>query len=274
MVRDEFPDVASQTELYRKVLDQAGDRPVMFRTLDIGGDKVLPYWNASGEENPAMGWRAIRIALDRPSMLRQQMRALLLAASGRPLHLMFPMVAQVSEYEAARHMLDLEIARLTRQGREPPRALKVGVMFEVPALAWQLPALLARVDFVSVGSNDLQQFLFASDRGNAQLAGRYDLLSPTMLRVLRDLVRAGAEAGVPMSLCGEMASRPLEAMALVGLGYRSLSMPSPAIGEVKTMVRSLDVGRLQKFLEPLLDRSAPSVREHLRAFARDHDVVI
>jgi phosphotransferase system enzyme I (PtsP) len=274
MVRDEFPDVASQTELYRKVLDQAGDRPVMFRTLDIGGDKVLPYWNASGEENPAMGWRAIRIALDRPSMLRQQMRALLLAASGRPLHLMFPMVAQVSEYEAARRMLDLEIARLTRQGREPPRALRVGVMFEVPALAWQLPALLARVDFVSVGSNDLQQFLFASDRGNAQLAGRYDALSPTMLRVLRELVHAGAEAAVPISLCGEMASRPLEAMALIGLGYRTLSMPSPAIGEVKTMVRSLDVGRLQKFLEPLLDRSAPSLREHLRAFARDHDVVI
>ena len=124
------------------------------------------------------------------------------------------------------------------------------------------------------GSNDLQQFLFASDRGNAQLAGRYDALSPTMLRVLRDLVLAGSETGVPISLCGEMASRPLEAMALIGLGYRALSMPSPAIGEVKTMIRSLDVGRLQKFLEPLLDRAAPSVREHLRAFARDHDVVI
>ncbi len=274
MVRDEFPDVASQTELYRKVLDQAGDRPVLFRTLDIGGDKVLPYWNASGEENPAMGWRAIRIALDRPSMLRQQLRALLLAASGRPLHLMFPMVAQVSEYEAARHMLDLEIARLTRQGREPPRALKVGVMFEVPALAWQLPALLARVDFLSVGSNDLQQFLFASDRGNAQLAGRYDTLSPTMLCVLRDLARAGAAAAVPVSLCGEMASRPLEAMALIGLGYRSLSMPSPAIGAVKTMVRSLEVDRLRRFLEPLLERSVPSLREHLRSFARDHDVAI
>ena len=147
-------------------------------------------------------------------------------------------------------------------------------MFEVPALAWQLPALLARVDFLSVGSNDLQQFLFASDRGNAQLAGRYDSLSPTMLCVLRDLARAGAAAAVPVSLCGEMASRPLEAMALIGLGYRALSMPFPAIGEVKTMVRSLDVGRLRKFLEPLLDRSAPSLREHLRAYARDHDVVI
>jgi phosphotransferase system enzyme I (PtsP) len=246
----------------------------VFRTLDIGGDKVLPYWNARGEENPAMGWRAIRIALDRPSMLRQQLRALLIAASGRPLHVMFPMVAQVSEFEAARHILELELSRLTAQGREPPAALKVGVMFEVPALAWQLPLLLARVDFVSVGSNDLQQFMFASDRGNAQLAGRYDTLSPAMLSMLSGLVRAGEAASVPFSLCGEMAGRPLEAMALIGLGFQSLSMPSPAIGAVKTMVRSLDVGRLRPFLAGLLTRPVPSLREHLRAFALDHDVAI
>jgi phosphotransferase system enzyme I (PtsP) len=274
MVRDEFPDVASQTELYRKVLDQAGGRPVLFRTLDVGGDKVLPYWNSGGEENPAMGWRAIRIALDRPSMLRQQLRALLLAADGRPLSVMFPMIAQVAEFEAARGILELEVARLTAQGRKPPAALKVGVMFEVPALAWQLPALLARVDFVSVGSNDLQQFLFASDRGNAQLAGRYDTLSPAFLGLLGELVRAGEAAKVPFSLCGEMAGRPLEAMALIGLGFRSLSMPPPAIGPVKTMVRSLDAGRLSAFLSGMLGRAAPSLREHLRAFARDHDVAI
>lgn len=274
MVRAEFPDVATQTELYRKVLDQAEGRPVVFRTLDIGGDKVLPYWNAAGEENPAMGWRAIRIALDRPSMLRQQLRALLLAASGRPLSLMFPMIAQVAEFESARRILDLELARLASHGRTPPAALRVGVMFEVPALAWQMPALLARVDFVSVGSNDLQQFLFASDRGNAQLAGRYDTLSPALLGMLRDLVRAGDAAGVPFGLCGEMAGRPLEAMALIGLGFRSLSMPPPAIGPVKTMVRSLDAGRLHRFLDPLLGHSGPTLREHLRAFARDHGAAI
>lgn len=274
MVRDEFPDVVSQTELYRKVLDHAGGRPVAFRTLDIGGDKVLPYWDASGEENPAMGWRAIRIALDRPSMLRQQLRALLLAAAGRPLRVMFPMVAQVAEFEAARRLLDLELSRLAAQGGPTPESLDVGVMFEVPALAWQLPALLARVDFVSVGSNDLQQFLFASDRGNPQLAGRYDVLSPTMLAMLRGLIEAGDARGVPFSLCGEMAGRPIEAMALIGLGFRALSMPSPAIGPVKTMVRSLDVASLRRFLTGLLDRPVPSLREHLRAFARDHDVAI
>jgi phosphotransferase system enzyme I (PtsP) len=145
-------------------------------------------------------------------------------------------------------------------------------MFEVPALAWQLPALLAKVDFVSVGSNDLHQFLFASDRGNPQLAGRYDPLSPAMLGLLDMLLRAGTKSGVPMSLCGEMAGRPLEAMVLVGLGFRTLSMPPPAIGPVKTMVRSLDAGRLRSFLDDLLPRSIPSLREHMRAFARDHEV--
>lgn len=221
-----------------------------------------------------MGWRAIRIALDRPSMLRQQLRALLLAAAGRPLRVMFPMVAEVAEFDAARRLLELELSRLAAQGGTPPESLDLGVMFEVPALAWQLPALLDRVDFVSVGSNDLQQFLFASDRGNARLAGRYDSLSPTMLAVLRGLIEAGEARGVPFSLCGEMAGRPLDAMALIGLGFRTLSMPSPAIGPVKTMVRSLDVAGLRRFLLGLLDRPVPSFREHLRAFARDHDVVI
>lgn len=275
MVRDELPDVVSQTELYRKVLEQAQDKPVIFRTLDIGGDKVLPYWSASGaEENPAMGWRAIRIALDRPAMMRQQLRALLAAASGRPLHVMFPMVAQLSEFDAARGILDLELARLLARGHAPPAVVKVGAMFEVPALAWQLPELLGRADFVSIGSNDLQQFLFASDRGNAQLAGRYDSLSPAMLSLLDHLVRAGERAGVPMSLCGEMAGRPLEAMALIGLGFRTLSMPPQAIGPVKTMIRSLDAGRLRHYLDLLLSRSTPSLREHLKAYARDHEVAI
>lgn len=274
MVRHDLPDVGSQTELYRKVLDQAQDKPVVFRTLDIGGDKVLPYWNPKAEENPAMGWRAIRIALDRPAMLRQQLRALLNAASGRPLNLMFPMIAQMAEFDAASCILDLERARLTARGQVPPAAVRIGAMFEVPALAWQLPALLRRIDFLSVGSNDLQQFLFASDRSNPQLVGRYDNLSPAMLGLLDGLVRAGEQARVPMSLCGEMAGRPLEAMALIGLGFRTLSMAPPAIGPVKTMVRSLEAGRLRQYLDGVLGRSVPSLREHLRAFARDHQVAI
>jgi len=274
MIRDEFPDVAQQAELYRKVMDQAGERAVVFRTLDVGGDKVLPYWRGGTEENPAMGWRAIRIGLDRPMMLRQQLRALIRAAAGRPLHVMFPMISEVGELDGARRVLDIELARV-RAAQEPaPAVVRVGAMFEVPALAWQLPELLRRVDFLSVGSNDLRQFLFASDRGNPRIAERYDTLSPAMLALLHQLVRETDAAGVPLGLCGEMAGRPLDAMALIGLGFRSLSMVPQAVGPVKTMVRSLDLGRLQTYLSDIQGTVVSSLRGRLRAFARDHNVAL
>jgi len=274
MIRDEFPDVAQQAELYRKVMDQAGERAVVFRTLDVGGDKVLPYWRGGTEENPAMGWRAIRIGLDRPMMLRQQLRALIRAAAGRPLHVMFPMISEVGELDRAHRVLDIELARV-RAAQEPaPAVVRVGAMFEVPALAWQLPELLRRVDFLSVGSNDLRQFLFASDRGNPRIAERYDTLSPAMLALLHQLVRETDAAGVPLGLCGEMAGRPLDAMALIGLGFRSLSMVPQAVGPVKTMVRSLDLGRLQTYLSDIQGTVVSSLRGRLRAFARDHNVAL
>ncbi|TWB50965.1 phosphotransferase system enzyme I (PtsP) [Nitrospirillum viridazoti] len=272
MVRHTYPDTAVQKETYAKVLDEAGDKPVTFRTLDVGGDKTLPYFPDLGEENPALGWRAIRIGLDRPAMLRKQLRALLWAASGRDLRLMFPMVAEVSEFLRARRVLDLELRRLEQGGVAPPRDLKVGVMMEVPALLFQLDALLPHIDFMSVGSNDLLQYLFASDRGNPMLNNRYDLLSPAMLSVLRMLVRRCDEAGVQLSLCGEMASRPLDAMALLGCGFRTLSMSPGAFGEIKTMIRSVNVDVLQRFLDSLLGRPDRSLRQHLLAFARDHGV--
>ena len=274
MVRDEFPDVAEQAELYRKVLDQAGDRPVVFRTLDVGGDKVLPYWRGGAEENPAMGWRAIRIGLDRPMMLRHQLRALIQAAAGRPLHVMFPMISEVGELDTARRILAIELARTQAAKRPAPAIVRLGDMFEVPALAWQLPELLSRIDFLSVGSNDLRQFLFASDRGNPRIAERYDTLSPAMLGVLNQLVRESAVAGIQLSLCGEMAGRTLDAMALIGLGFRSLSMVPPAVGPVKMMVRSLDLGRLQTYLSEVQGTTVGSLRGRLRAFARDHNVAL
>lgn len=274
MVRSDFPDVAAQTELYRKVLNLAGDKPVVFRTLDVGGDKVLPYWRGEAEENPAMGWRAIRIALDRPLMLRHQLRALIRASADRPLHVMFPMISEVPEFVAARRVLDLEMKRLCTAGKPVPSEIKVGAMFEVPALAWQLKDLLTRVDFLSVGSNDLRQFLFASDRGSPRIADRYDTLSSAMLGLLEHLARECAAAGVPLSLCGEMAGQPLDAMALIGLGFRTLSMAPPAVGPVKTMVRSLDLGRLQTYLTDIQGSAAGSLRGRLRAFARDHSVVL
>ncbi len=276
MVRPRFPNVEEQTELYRSILDQAGDRPVTFRTLDIGGDKRLPYFLADSdiEENPAMGWRALRIALDRPQLLRQQARALLHAAAGRRLRVMFPMVAEVAEYMAARKLLEMEVSRARRRGEKLPDKIEIGAMLEVPALFWQLPTLLKHVDFLSVGSNDLFQFFFASDRGNPRLSGRYDVLSPASLSFLHALVRQCDARNVPVGLCGEMAGQPLDAMVLLGLGFRILSMPPPAIGPVKAMVLSLRLAELAGYLETLGDLPDHSLRDKFRAYAMDHEVAI
>jgi phosphotransferase system enzyme I (PtsP) len=272
MVRNTMPTVDQQQTLYAAILDAAAGRPVTFRTLDIGGDKLLPYLPHAEDENPAMGWRAIRVSLDRPAMLRQQLRALVRAADGRPLRLMFPMIAEVAELEQARAVLNLEIERACLRGLRPPEPLAVGVMVEVPSLAWQLPSLLRRVDFVSVGTNDLAQFFFAADRGNPRLAGRYDTLAPGFLRLLGAIAAEARQAGVPAAVCGEMAGQPLEAMALVGIGYRNLSMAPAAIGPVKKMIRSLALGPLEPFLGGLLEAPDHSLRQKLLGFARDHAV--
>ena len=275
MVRASMPKVTEQTDYYRRILDQAGERPVVFRTLDIGGDKLLPYQADHGnEENPAMGWRAIRIALDRPALLKAQLRALLRAAGGRQLHVMFPMVAEVAEFKAARAILDDEVARAARLGHELPLAIKVGTMLEVPALVWQLPALLPEVDFLSVGSNDLMQFFFAVDRNSPRVADRYDRLSPAVLSFLHSVVLQADQFGVPVSLCGEMAGQPLEAMALIGIGFRTISMRPAAMGPVKEMVCSLDVAALSAYMESLYGRQDHTLRDRLNEFAQDHQIVI
>ncbi len=274
MVRAAYPDVAAQTALYCNILDQAEGKPVVFRTLDVGGDKALPYFNSEAGENPALGWRAIRIALDRPAMLRQQIRALVRAANGRSLSVMFPMIAEVAEFDRARAIVDLELAREEAAGGKLPRVLRVGAMIEVPSLLWQLPALLERVDFVSIGSNDLIQFLFAMDRGNPRLSGRFDALSPPVLQVLRSTVQQAQKAGVPVSLCGEIAGQPLEAMALIGLGLRSISMTASAVGPVKAMVRALRVRPLEAYLKSVMAAPDHSYRDKLRAFARDHGIPV
>ena len=274
MVRSEFPDVDAQAWLYGRVLDVADGRPVTFRTLDVGGDKVLPYVGAFGDDNPAMGWRAIRIGLDRPAMLRRQLRALILAANGRPLSVMFPMIAEVSELLRARALLDLELDRAKRRGLAVPQRLRVGVMFEVPALAWQLDSLLPHIDFISVGTNDLLQFLFAADRGNSRLAGRYDSLSPALLRLLHFVVEKARPAGVDLTVCGEMAGRPVEALALLAVGVRTLSMSPGAIGPVKAMIRSLDLAEATGFVRSALKQTDRPLRETLRLFASDHAIEI
>ena len=272
MIRAAFPDVETQADFYRRVIQEADGRPITFRTLDIGGDKVLPSLRAGREDNPAMGWRATRITLDRPAMLRHQLRALLMASDGRTLSVMFPMISQVAELDAARRLLDIEVSYLRERGSPLPDDIRVGVMLEVPALAMQMPTLLPRVDFISIGTNDLVQFLFASDRGNPRLAGRYDALSPPILTFIAQIGEACAAADVPVTVCGEMAGDPLAAMALIGVGIRQLSMAPANIGPVKSMILNLDVTTMSSYLNTLLTSSAPSIRSRLKSFAQDHGI--
>jgi phosphotransferase system, enzyme I, PtsP len=244
----------------------------LFRTLDLGSDKLLPGSAAPEEENPAMGWRSLRIGLDRPALLRRQLRALLHAANGRDLSVMFPMVATVDEFRTARGLLQAEAAKLSPR----PATLRIGTMLEVPALMWQLPELLRVADFVSVGTNDLLQFLFAADRGTPELAGRYDLLSPPVLDLLEHLVVACASAGVPLSLCGEAAARPLEAMTLLALGITNLSMPGSAILPLKALLAQLDLPAFRRLLTQLRRTAAgaPSLREPIAIWVREHALLV
>ncbi len=268
MVAEEMPRLEAQTALYEKVLDGAGGLPVTFRTLDLGGDKLVPYMELEREENPALGWRAVRMGLDRPALLRMQIRALIRAARGRELRIMFPLVASVDEFRAARVFVDQEIAWAQRRGRPAPARLDVGAMIEAPSLLWHLDALLPMTDFVSVGTNDLMQYLFAADRGNPQVADRYDFLSPPALRALKTIQQACADTGTSVSICGEMAGRPLEAFVLTALGFDRLSMPPAGIGPVKQMVLSLDREAAKRGVEALLRSGAGSIRGEIETLAR------
>lgn len=276
MVASSFPRLSDQQNQYTQVLDAAAGKPVTFRSLDIGGDKVLPYLRAIHEENPAMGWRALRLGLDRPGLLRTQVRALLRAAAGRELKLMFPMVSEVEEFHRAKDLVERELRHSRRHGHSVPDAIRLGTMIEVPSLLYQLEELMQAVDFVSVGSNDLFQFFNAVDRGNTRVADRYDTMGAGFLRALKSITDAASRHHVPVTLCGELAGKPLEAMALVGIGFRSLSMSPAALGPVKAMVRSLDLGRLQARLLPRLEPGHPDkdLRQFLRQFAAEQDVAL
>ncbi len=271
LARGSIADVAEQAAIYARALDAAGNRPVLFRTLDLGADKLLPG-TVSEEENPAMGWRSIRIGLDRPALLRRQLRALLLAAGGRPLSVMFPMVATVAEFRAAKALLVAEARRV----RPAPSRLSIGTMLEVPALLWQLPDLLKEADFISVGSNDLVQFLFAADRGTPSLYDRYDLLSQPVLDLLEQLLTAARAANVPVSLCGEAASRPLEALVLTALGFTALSMPASGILPVKALLAEADLASFRPVLAAIrrTGSGSGSLREPIATWARERGLPI
>ncbi len=268
LARGSVADVNEQAAMYARVLDEAGDKPVLFRTLDLGADKMLPG-TVNDEENPAMGWRSLRVGLDRPALLRRQLRALLLAAGSRELSVMFPMVATVAEFRAARSLLLAEARRVQPSSGN----LRIGTMLEIPALMWQLPDLLKEVDFLSIGSNDLLQFLFAADRGTPSLYDRYDFLSQPVLDVLDQVVAAAKVAGVSVSLCGEAASRPLEALVMATIGVRSLSMPASAILPIKAMFAQVDLAAFQPVLSAIRRGGGMGLREPIATWAREQGII-
>jgi len=274
LVSATLPGRERQQRLYTKVLDAAGDRPVVFRTVDIGGDKALPYIAdvKDESENPAMGWRALRLSLDRSTLMKAQARALIEASAGRVLRVMFPMISEPWEYDDARQLFEEQVAWAKGAGRSLPSRIEFGAMLEVPSLAEMLDQLLPNIDFLSIGTNDLTQFLFAADRSDPRLAERYDWLSPSILRFLRRVLATAGEANVPVRICGEMAGRPLEAMALIGIGADNFSITPAAVGPIKAMVRSLDSAAIRQRLDQLLRKPPRNLRKALADWARKHSV--
>lgn len=268
MVAPSLPRAQAQEALYRSIIDIADRRPVTFRTLDIGGDKVLPYLRQLEEENPALGWRAVRIGLDRPALLRTQLRALLAAARDRDLKIMLPMVSVVEELDAAKAMLGRERERQRRLGQKGPRSVQLGVMLEVPSLLFDLDRIFERADFISIGTNDLMQFMFAADRDNAMVSNRFDALHPSFLRALKGVADRAQATGVPVSICGEIAGRPAEALALIGLGFRSFSVSPSGIGPFKAMLHGLDVSAVTPVIGEALASGfeAATLRQKLKPF--------
>jgi phosphotransferase system enzyme I (PtsP) len=276
MLAPRLPKMTEQENFYRSILDTAGGRPVTFRTLDIGSDKVLPYLEKVEEENPALGWRAIRISVDRPGLLRSQLRALVRAGSGRDLRIMFPMITTVGEFETAKSFVDYELGQLKKHGHALPRSLKLGVMIEVPAMIWQLDEICKKADFLSVGSNDLVQYIFAADRENKRVAARFDPLSGPVLQALKLIADKARAYAKPVALCGELGGKPLEAMVLLALGYRELSMSAASVGPVKAMVLATNLKETEEFVLSVMEeaRAGQSLRDKLRRFAKAKNIPI
>ncbi|KAF0117921.1 MAG: phosphotransferase system enzyme I PtsP [Hyphomonadaceae bacterium] len=272
LMSNSLPRVDAQAELYSQIFELSGGKPVTFRTLDLGGDKIARFLSHDKEENPAMGWRALRFGLDRQAILRYQLRALLRAADGRPLRVMFPLVSEISEFDAAKALLGQEVDWAKKMGRKVPQNLEIGTMIEAPSIAWSINEISKKADFLSVGTNDLLQFFFAADRSSPKVNDRYDIMSKPALSFLK-YVKTQAET-TPISICGEHAGRPLEALALIGLGYDRLSMPATSLGIVKEMILSVNFEKLRDFVNSLLARENVDFRQELLGFAQDNGIIL
>jgi len=260
LVRNKMPQRAELSTLYRRVLDAAKGKPVAFRTLDIGSDKVLPYMKANDEPNPAMGWRAIRVGLDKPGVLRMQLQALIRAANGGPLSVMFPFIAQYDEIKQAQAEMDKAMARETILGHPLPSKLRVGAMLETPSLAFAPDAFFEEVDFISVGGNDLKQFFYAADRENERVRKRYDTLNPAFLTFLKSIADRCVKYDTPLSFCGEDAGRPIEALCFAAIGFKTLSMRPASVGPVKHLLRRVDLNEVREIIDASITAGDSSVR--------------
>lgn len=274
MSADKMPDVESQEKQYKKLFDAMGNKKIIFRSLDVGSDKFLPYWGELKEENPALGWRAIRITLDRRAILKKQIRAMLRAAADKELNVMFPMISSLQEFLDAKETLMLEYEREKQHNKPTAKKVNMGIMIEVPSVLFQLDELLQQVDFVSVGTNDLYQFVFACDRGNPRLSDRYDVLSAPFLKLMKLIIEKASQYKVYCSVCGEMAGNPIEAMALIGLGYRNLSVSGASYAKVKRMIMSMKEVDVEDYIKSLLKSPKNSIRTQLTAYALDHGIEI
>jgi phosphotransferase system enzyme I (PtsP) len=268
LLRNSMPRRADLAALYSRVMQAADDKRVAFRTLDIGSDKVMPYMRRPDEPNPAMGWRAVRVGLEKTGVMRMQLQALIRAAQGRPLSVMFPLVSEMSEFTAARDILHREIEREGKLGHPLPSKLEVGAMLETPSLAFAPDAFFSTVDFISIGGNDLKQFFFAADRENELVRRRYDTLLVSFLDFITTIVARCDAAGTPLSFCGEDAGRPLEAIAFAGIGLRSLSMRPASIGPVKDALRRVDLDEVRGIMTSARRHGVDNLRPFLADYLR------
>jgi len=260
LVRNQMPKRDELARLYSRVMDAAKGRRVAFRTLDIGSDKVLPYMKPNDEPNPAMGWRAIRVGLDKPGVLRMQLQALIRAAHGRDLTVMFPFISEQGEFSMARSHFLRELHRERSLGHLVPASVEVGAMLETPSLAFAPQSFFDTVDFVSVGGNDLKQFFFAADRENERVRRRYDVLNVSFLNFLTQIIARCAASNTPLSFCGEDAGRPIEAMCFAAMGIGTLSMRPASIGPVKALLRRVDLREARAVIDAARAEGVETVR--------------
>jgi phosphotransferase system enzyme I (PtsP) len=268
LTRNQVPKRGELAALYARVMDAAGGKKVVFRTLDIGSDKVLPYMKPTEEPNPALGWRAIRVGLDKPGVMRMQLQALIRAAAGRPLSVMFPFIAQLDEFTDARDHLLRELDREQALGHVLPESTEIGAMLETPSMAFAPRKFYEMADFVSIGGNDLKQFFYAADRENERVRRRYDTLNVSFLSLIEQIVARCAETDTPLSFCGEDAGRPIEAMCFAAMGLRTLSMRPASIGPVKSLLRRVNLDEARTVIDEARGSGAQSVRPAVMAWLR------